>query len=229
MPRIKRGLVDGFIYHVINRGNGRREVFHKPQDYNIFLNLMKEAKQRYTVKIFAYCLMPNHFHIVIMPEKAEFLSKWMQWLMTSHVRKYHKHYGSSGHIWQGRFKSFPIQQDSYLIMALKYVELNPLRAGLVSSLEEWEWSSQIERIGKSRLGLLDDPPVELPEDWKAYLNTAFTDRELEILQMSIKRQSPLGEKEWVEYVCKNYGMESTLRKVGRPKKGDRLNFLKNDF
>jgi len=99
MPRITRGLANGFIYHVLNRGNGRQQVFHKEQDYKAFIDLMYEAKNRYPVKIFAYCLMPNYFHIVLMPNKSEDLSKWMQWLMTSHVRRYRRHYGTSGHIW----------------------------------------------------------------------------------------------------------------------------------
>src|SRR3989337_4130383 len=94
MPRIPRGLIDGFIYHVINRGNGRQEVFHKEQDYEAFINLMEEAKGRHPVKILAYCLIPNHFHMVLKPEKAEDLSKFMQWSMTSHVRRYHRHYGT---------------------------------------------------------------------------------------------------------------------------------------
>jgi len=94
MPRIARGLADEFAYHVLNRGNGRQEVFHKDKDYEAFINLMKQAKERYSVRILAYCLMPNHFHMVLMSDKGEDLSKWMQWLMTSHVRRYHRHYGS---------------------------------------------------------------------------------------------------------------------------------------
>ena len=82
----------GSIFHVLNRGNDSREVFHKNQDFRIFVKLMKEAKERHPVNIFAYCLMPNHFHIVLMSKMADHLSKWMQWLMTSHVRRYHHHY-----------------------------------------------------------------------------------------------------------------------------------------
>ncbi len=118
MPRIVRGLADNIIYHVINRGNGRQEVFHKDKDYEAFMKLIAEAKERYTVKLYGYCLMPNHFHMTVKPEKGEELSKWMQWLMTSHVRRYHRYYGSSGHVWQGRYKSFMIQEDSYLQPAM---------------------------------------------------------------------------------------------------------------
>lgn len=137
MPRIARGLVDGFVYHVLNRGNGGQKVFHKDQDYEAFIDLMKKAKARYAIKIFAYCLMPNHFHMVVVPIQAEELNKGMQWLMTSHVRRYHRRYGTSGHIWQGRFKSFIIQEDNHLLTVLRYVEGNPVRAGLVNSATDW--------------------------------------------------------------------------------------------
>ncbi len=118
MPRIARGLVDGFIYHVINRGNGQQVVFRKTEDYKAFVSVMRKAKQRIPVKVYSYCLMPNHFHMVLCPTKAEELSRWMQWLMTSHVRRYHHYYGTSGHIWQGRFKSFIVEGDGHLLTLL---------------------------------------------------------------------------------------------------------------
>ncbi len=98
MPRIARGLGDKLIYHVLNRGNAKQEIFHKNQDYTAFIALMKEAKSRYSIKLFAYCLMPNHFHMIVMPLQAKELSRYMQWLMTSHVRRYHTHYKTSGHV-----------------------------------------------------------------------------------------------------------------------------------
>ncbi|MFQ5963900.1 MAG: transposase [Candidatus Scalinduaceae bacterium] len=110
MPRIPRGLSDGLVYHVLNRGNGKQSVFHEDKDYEAFFGLMKEAKKQYSLKLLAYCLMPNHFHVILMPAQAGDLSKWMQWLMTSRVRRYHRYYGTSGHVWQGRFKSFIIQE-----------------------------------------------------------------------------------------------------------------------
>ena len=152
MPRIERGLTDNIIYHVINRGNGRQEVFHKDKDYEAFMKLLKEAKDRYTVKLYGYCLMPNHYHMAVKPEKGEELSKWMQWLMTSHVRRYHRHYGSSGHVWQGRYKSFMIQEDSHLQMAMRYIEGNAVRAKLVQSATEWRWSSHEETLGEKEEG-----------------------------------------------------------------------------
>ena len=105
MPRIPRGQQAGFVYHVINRGNGRATIFHKAQDYQAFLSMLALAKARHPVKMLAFPLMPNHFHFVIEASHHLSLSRFMQWLLTSHVRRYHKHYGSSGHVWQGRLRT----------------------------------------------------------------------------------------------------------------------------
>ena len=99
MPRVARGLADGMIYHVINRGNCRQEVFHRDEDFQAFIALLKDAKEKFPVKLLGYCLMSNHFHLLLSPEQADDLSKYMQWLMTSHVRRYHRHYRTSGHVW----------------------------------------------------------------------------------------------------------------------------------
>lgn len=218
MPRIARGLADNFVYHILNRGNGRQEVFHKNQDYQAFIGLMKEAKSRYSVKIFAYCLMPNHFHMVLVPNRADELSKWIQWLMTSHVRRYHRHYKTSGHVWQGRFKSFVIQQDSHLLTVLRYVEGNPVRAGLVSSAKDWLWSSHRETIGEKTKVLIDEIPIALPDYWERYVDEPLTEKELERLRRSVDRQSPYGTIIWQKQVSKEFGLESTLRPKGRPRK-----------
>jgi len=221
MPRIARGLVDGFVYHLLNRGNGKQEVFHKAGDYEAFIDLMAEAKERHSVKMFAYCLLPNHFHIVLMPLQAEELSKWMQWLMTSHVRRYHRHYGTSGHVWQGRFKSFIVQEDSHLLTVLRYVEGNPVRAGLVRSAKEWFWSSHKETTGEISRFLIDKIPIELPKDWDKYVNRLLPEKELNGLRQSVNRQSPYGTPMWQVKVSKELGLESTVRPRGRPKKGSK--------
>jgi putative transposase len=218
MPRIVRGLVSGLIYHVLNRGNGKQKVFNNNRDYRDFIDLIKEAKVRYPVKLLAYCLMPNHFHMVLMPLQAQNLSKWMQWLMTSHVRRYHQYHGTNGHVWQGRFKSFVIQEDTHLLMVLKYVEGNPVRAGLVRSAEDWLWSSCGEVVGKSPQLLVDELPIELPRDWDRYVDEPLQEKKLKMLRQSVNRQSPYGSSLWQMEISKKLGLESTLRSRGRPKK-----------
>jgi REP-associated tyrosine transposase len=105
MPRTARASVGGLCYHVLNRGNARRDVFHKAGDYQAFLKAMADAGREVPMRVLAYCLMPNHFHLVLWPFGDGDLSRWMHWLMTAHVRRYHQHYHSSGHVWQGRFKA----------------------------------------------------------------------------------------------------------------------------
>ncbi|MEW6182513.1 MAG: transposase [Bacillota bacterium] len=181
-------------------GNGRQEVFHKDQDYKAFIDLMKEAKERYPVKLFAYCLMPNHFHMVLAPALAGDLSKWMQWLMTSHVRRYHNHYGTTGHIWQGRYKSFIIQEDDHLLTVLRYVEGNPVRASLANSAKDWPWSSHKGRINVNKNLLLDEVPFRLPENWEEYVDGFLNERELKKLRNSVSGNRLLeclhGRRKW---------------------------------
>jgi len=110
MPRASRAAAGGFCYHVLNRGNARAEVSHKDGDYNAFIKSIAEASLRNPMRVLAYCLMPNHFHLALWPAKDGDLSPWMHWLLTTHVRRYQRHYHSSGHIWQGRFKAFPVQR-----------------------------------------------------------------------------------------------------------------------
>ena len=137
MPRTARACSGGYTYHILNRGNARATVFHKPDDYEAFVDMMAEASVRTPMRILAYCLMPNHFHLALWPRDDGDLSRWMHWLMTTHVRRYLRHYRSSGHVWQGRFKAFPTQEDEHLLTLLRYIERNPLRARLVGRAEDW--------------------------------------------------------------------------------------------
>jgi len=187
VPRIPRGQQGGYAYHVINRGNGRATVFHKAQDYEAFLSLLSEAKKRHRVKIFGFCLMPNHFHLVLEPAHQTALSQFMQWLLTSHVRRYHQHYGSSGHIWQGRFKSFPVQRDEHLMTVLRYVLQNPVRTGLSSTTQEWAWSSL------RRPQLIDACLVEDERQSVEQLGEPIKEDQLAMVRECLNRQRPFGK------------------------------------
>ncbi len=218
MPRIPRGLTKGFYYHVINRGNDKKAVFRKAYDYSAFLDLMLKAKERDPVKLIAYCLMPNHFHLVLSPGEEKSLSAWMQWLMTSHVRRYHRHHESSGHVWQGRFKSFPIQNDGHMLVVMRYVEGNPVRAGLTLSARDWKWSSHRENTGDTPRILTDEIPLVLPERWTAYVDQPWSGKDLEKIRESVIRQAPFGSSQWQSRMGAKLGLESTIRPRGRPKK-----------
>jgi putative transposase len=180
MPRNPRASRGGYCYHVLNRGNGRRTVFHKHGDYAAFIKLLRQAGERTSMRLLAYCLMPNHFHLVLWPLRDGDLSDYVMWLLTAHVRRYHKHYHSSGHVYQGRFRSFPIQEDEHLLTVLRYVERNPLRAGLVAQAQDWPWSSAVtSRIGSPTL---DEGPVPRPSSWLEIVKAAQTEAEVAALR-----------------------------------------------
>ncbi|KAF3980378.1 MAG: hypothetical protein HFP76_02345 [Methylococcales symbiont of Iophon sp. n. MRB-2018] len=139
--------------------------------------------------------MPNHFHLLLVPQGEKSLSKFMQWVMTSHVRYYHKKNKSSGHIWQGRFKSFLVEKESYYLSLFRYIEANALRAKLSTTAQDWRYGSLAERVFKSRT-LLHKPYMQL-NDWTNYVNTPQTQKELDKIRNSVNRQAPIGSKNWV--------------------------------
>ncbi len=170
MPRPQRQSVGGECYHVLNRSNNLAPVFQEEAAYEAFVNLLAAACERRPMGVLAYCLLPNHYHLVLQPVEDGDLSPWMQWLSTSHVRQHHRAHGSSGHVWQGRYRSFPIQADPHLVTVLRYVERHPLRAGLVARAEDWPWSSLRWWGDAGRPGWLVDGPLPRPADWLAVVN-----------------------------------------------------------
>jgi putative transposase len=217
MPRTARASAGGICYHVINRGNARGTVFHKDADYQAFVDLIGDACERLRMRVLAYCLMPNHFHFALWPHGPGDLSRWMQWLFTAHVRRYHKQYRSSGHVWQGRFKAFPIEQDEHLLTVLRYIERNPLRAELVERAEQWRWSSLRWWPETNRLKILHSGPVPRGRDWTDWVNQPMTDAELIRLRHSLNRGAPFGSDAWSRRIASRLGLESSLRPRGRPR------------
>ena len=179
MPRQARAAPGGLVYHVINRGNGRNKLFRKAADYAAFEKTLQQALQRTPTRVLAWCLMPNHWHLVIWPRADGELSAFVRWLTHTHTQRWHAHYHSAGqgHVYQGRFKSFPVQEDAHLLTVLRYVERNALRADLVGRAEDWRWGSLWvrQRGPQSLCGLLADWPVEMPADWVQQVNEAISD------------------------------------------------------
>ena len=215
MPRTARASVGGICYHVINRGNRRARVFHNAADYRAFSGLIERACARVRMRLVGYCVMPNHFHFVLWPREDGDLSRYMQWLLTAHVRRYHRINGTEGRVWQGRFKAFPIEQDDHLLTVLRYTERNPLRANMVDSAEKWLWSS----LGPNRIDRADDClPVALPENWLDWVNEPQTPAELEAIRESLARSRPFGAPDWQKNIAAQLGLGDSLRPLGRPAK-----------
>jgi putative transposase len=141
---------------VINRGNGRANVFHKPEDFAAFERILSLACERFNMRLLGWVLMTNHFHLVLWPRRDGDLQAFMQWATTCHVRRYHRHYKGSGHVWQGRYRSFPIEPGGHLLTVLRYVERNPVRAGMVAKAQDWLYSSA-KGLAQFRHEIVPDP------------------------------------------------------------------------
>ena len=237
MPRRKRVGCGGLVYHVLNRSVGRATVFHKDGDYEAFERVLAEAHARLPVRVLTYCLMPNHWHLVLWPAGDGDLSEFMRWLTVTHTQRYRAHYHSSGTgpLYQGRFKSFPVQADSgrgrHVLAVCRYVERNPLRAGLCDRAEGWRWSglARADRAGGNEplpwLLSRSAWPADVPPDWPAWVNAGGTEAEraaaaaeLLAIRACARRETPLGDEPWVRRTAEALGLLATLRPPGRPKK-----------
>ena len=220
MPRPPRADEAGGLYHALNRGNARADIFKKPADFEAFERILAEGLDRYEVQLVAYQLMPNHWHVVLRPLQDGAMSNLLRWVTATHTMRYHAHYHSSGegHVYQGRFKSFPVQDDQHFHTVCRYVERNALSANLVDRAENWRWGSLWRWLQKPEPEpkLLSSWPIPRLPNWAARVNEALTQREQEAVQRCIRRGCPLGDEGWTESVASRFGLESTLRPRGRP-------------
>lgn len=219
MPRTARATEADTIYHVLNRGNGRMRIFHKAADYEAFERVLAEGLERYPVEWLTYCLMPNHWHLVVRPKTDKALGRLMGWVGVTHVRGYHEHDHSrgGGHLYQGRFKSFPVAEDDYFLALCRYVEANALRAGLVERAEDWRWCGLWRRANGGTELPLSVWPVERLRNWVAWVNRGRNDERMEEIRTCVQRGRPLGPETWVRRTAARLGLEFTLRGPGRPR------------
>jgi len=208
----------GVCAHVVTRGNARATVFHSDDEYARFMKLMNAARNRVPIELLAWCLMPNHLHLVLRPLDDGDLSRFMHWLLTTHVQRHHIRHGTTGRVWQGRYKAFPIQADAHLVTVLRYVERNPVRAGLVDRALGWQWSSVRERHSNAgECGLLAPSPVPLPSPWTDWVDKPLTGTELANVRTSLRRNRPLGDSAWTHELASRLNLLGTLNPRGRPR------------
>jgi putative transposase len=218
LARVASYIVPGYCYHLINRGNLRARVFHEDADYRQFLALIHRAQTRIELPILAMCLMPNHLHLVVQPRDAQDVSRWMQWVFTTHVHWSHAKYGTTGRLWQGRFKAFLCQADHHLLTVMRYVERNALRANLVERAEDWRWGSLAWRGARAAPVAIAVPPVALPSYWRHSVNEAQSAAEVMAIRRCVNRQCPFGDEEWVNARASELGMQHSLAPIGRPRR-----------
>ncbi|MDP3645727.1 MAG: transposase [bacterium] len=204
MARQLRIDVGDVVYHIINRSNGRLKIFNNEADYKDFEYLLSEVRELFDMRILAYVIMPNHWHLLLYPRNDGDLAKALQWLGTSHATRHHSRKGTigDGHLYQGRYKSFPIQEDTHLLTVLKYIERNPVRAKLCSKPDAWKWGSAFRRIhgtAKQKI-LLAESPVDLPRDYREWINTADLSEELKDVRHSVDKSVSYGKVKMMENI-----------------------------
>ena len=220
VPRRNRFCTGGYVYHVLNRAVGKAQIFAKEADYLAFEYVVREALEKHPTRLLSYCIMPNHWHFVVWPRRDDELSEFFRWLTVTHTQRWHAQYGTSGSgpIYQGRFKSFPIQEDNHFLTVSRYVERNALRANLVARAENWKWSSLWQRENCKGVNFLADWPVRRPLQWLDFVNGTETAAEVAAIRRCVTRGSPYGGETWVNITAAELGLESSLRPPGRPKK-----------
>jgi len=210
------------VYHVLNRAEGKRRIFEHDRDYLAFERVLGEMQDRVPMRLLAWCVMPNHWHLLLWPEKDGDLSNYMRLVTLTHTQRRHAYRGSAGtgHVYQGRFKSFVVQSDSHFLTVSRYVEANALSGNLVRRAEDWRWCS----LWRVEQGMWDQPPrmypwpVTRPSNWLTYVNQRADAAEADALRSSAAKGRPYGDEAWVDSVAQQLGLQSTLRPRGRPVK-----------
>lgn len=220
MPRIARVAPGDVVYHVLNRANGRLRLFKKDEDFLAFFRCLRLALDKHPIRILGWCVMSNHWHLVVWPERDGELSRFFGYLSLLHATRWQVAHNAvgTGHVYQGRFKSFMIQKDAHLAWVLRYVERNALRKNLVKRAEDWRWGSLHAWREKSEFReMISDWPIKRPRDWAGWVNDPGTDDEREAIELSIRRGRPLGDEKWTQSTASKYDLLSTLRSRGGQK------------
>lgn len=220
MPRTARVAPGGMVFHVLNRSVDRKTLFHDATDFLVFEQMLVKAVEVVGIRLCAYCLMPNHWHMVLWPSRDGQMSRFMHRLTLTHTIRWKTRYDAvgHGHLYQNRFKSFPVQSDEHYLTVVRYVERNPLRANLVERAEDWPFSSLRRRVFGTEDILLSAGPVSLPLDWVERVNRPGTAAELEALRASANRGTPYGSDDWQMETARELALESSMRPRGRPQK-----------
>ena len=216
MPYRRRCGAGGVVFHVLNRGVRRLRLFDQPSDFLAFLQVFRETQERIPIRCLAYCLMPNHFHLVLWPSSDNELSGFMAWLTGTHSKRWHvwRRTSGTGHVYQGRYKAFPVFTDAHFLRVCRYVERNALRAGLVDRAEDWRWSSLAQRLDGLPTISLTEWPVERPADWGELVQLDAFD-ETQELRGAVRRSSPYGPEAWRVQIAGQLQLSSSLVPLGR--------------
>jgi putative transposase len=221
MPRRLRHTLRGTAFHVMNRAVRRTLLCTTSLDYLAFLAVVQEGLRRYKVSVCAYCLMPNHWHFVVLCDRIEDISKWLHWVTGTHAIRWNIAHGTRGRgaVYQSRFKAVPIQTETSFYRVCSYVERNALRKGLVHTAEEWEYGSLYASCNNCDNVPLTRWPIVRPDNWIQIVNGPENASELDTLRRTIRRNQPIGDPIWQRAVAPFAGL--SMRSIGRPRKDPR--------
>lgn len=218
MARIARVVATGLPHHITQRGNRRQNTFLREEDYAAYKKLMVEWCARCGVEIWAYCLMPNHVHLIAVPESEDGLRRAIGEAHRRYTRMVNFREGWRGHLWQGRFASF-VMEERYLLAAARYIELNPVRAKLSKKAEDYPWSSAAAHVQGKDDGLAKVAPLlALVNDWRVFLAAGTEDMEIDIFRRHERTGRPLGAKDFVTALEGTLGRTLYPQSPGRKKK-----------
>ena len=227
MARLPRLSVAGQVHHIIHRGNNRQPVFADDQDRQAFLDSLREASVLHGLAVHAYVLMDNHIHLLVTPRTDDSLSKAMQTLGRRYVSSYNRRHGRSGTLWEGRFRGAVIESGRYFLTAMRYIELNPVRAGWVNRADDWCWSSATHHLGGKRDPLVTDHPLywglgNTPFDreasYRAALDQGLGESEIRAITEAATKGWALGSAEFLQSLAQMTSRPLVARKRGRPRK-----------
>jgi len=224
MPRLSRAVFAGIPHHITQRGNRRDDVFFSEEDRHAYLEWLHTYCEKYDVDILAYCLMTNHIHLVAVPNSEEGLQRVLKPLHMRYAQRVNRAHGWKGHLWQGRFFSSPLD-DAYLWSAIRYVERNPIRVGLVEKAEDYRWSSAAAHCGLRNDALLSCKPewqnaLTSIEDWSEWLSVEEETGRLDMLRKHVEKGIPCGTDDFVQALGRKNGRSLEDRPQGRPKKNE---------
>ena len=215
MPRLARLVVPGVPHHVVQRGNRRQRTFFEPEDYRAYLNLLGAWTTHHSVRVLSYCLMPNHVHLVLVPDTEPSLAKAVGACHERYTRLVNKKKGWTGCLWQGRFFSCPMDTE-YLLATVRYIQRNPVRARLVERCTDWRYSSARVHIYGEEDGLTDKSLLKgLIEDWQDFLREPLIDQEVSVLLKHVRTGRPLGSQSFVRRLESVTGRSLFPKKPGR--------------
>ncbi|MBT9302152.1 transposase [Pseudomonas sp. TAE6080] len=229
MPRMGRVVLPNYPHHIVQRGHNRQVVFAAPEDYQRYVGDLRELKEAFGVKVYAYCLMTNHIHLLVAPsESVAGLGQLMKALAARATRYRNRIEGRTGTLWEGRYKSSVVQSESYFLACCRYIELNPVRADMVASAADYPWSSYNARVGCSPdndwLDIDDyfDVPGDTKQDrhesYKSFVNQAVSNDELKTIRLALQRGQLTGTTRFTDEVERIAGIRIASRGQGRPRR-----------